>query len=316
MTAPIIFIHYSDSYYLRYCLESAVIFNPRKQVILLGDASNAHYQKLGVTHYDLSEFSYGPEIARFEDVYQFIAGEEHQRQEWTKFVFRRWFIIYNFITRNQIERFWTFDSDNLVLTDLSQHEEKFRGYDCTEQCSGICMNGFVTNTRVVKGYIEKINELFERTSFLQREKEGLASYPKYAFTEMKAYAMYREECGIKRTRLNAIINSETFLDSICTVEEHRVYFNEDEYEVYNEKLWGNELKKIYLRSDGNIFLLHRRTKQLVKLNTINMSWTPDWLFRILLKHAKRRLGLNIHRWLWRNNMKELDLKKYLEKHEN
>jgi len=289
MDAPVIFIHYGDSYYLKYTLESAVLFNPGKKVILLGDESNVHYTRLGLEHYHFKDYDSGTEIADFDRVYLFVAGPQHSRREWTRFVFRRWFHIYYFILAKGYQRFWTFDSDTLILTDLVLQEEKYKDYDCTEQCSGICMNGLVNNQAVVKGYLEKINELFQRPAFLKAEKANFRIYRKYAFTEMKAYVMYREEAGIKRIRLSTIFNGESYLDSICTTEEHRRFFQEDEYEIYLEKVWGLDLKKIFLCTDGNIYFWHKSSNRPVLMNTINMSWTPFWLLDALLQHAKRKL---------------------------
>ena len=311
MIAPIIFIHYSDSYYLKHTLKSALLFNPGKRVILLGDSTNLHYQKIGIEHFNYEDFSTGFEIDLFDKVYKFTAGKLCDNREWTRFVFRRWFNIYNFIKSNRINSFWTFDSDNLILTDLSVYEARFLNYDCTEQCSGICMNGFISNLNVVKGYIDKINELFQRTSFLKQQRESLKHFPRYAFTEMRAYIAYREESQIKRIRLNQIINGETFLDSICTVDEHKWLFMEDDFETYEEKLHGKDLKKIYLSSDGNLFVRHRSSGELVRLNTINMSWVPEWLFNRLLNHSKRKLKPNILHWFFKPKIKVMDLFPYL-----
>lgn len=309
MSVPIIFIHYNDSYYLKYSLESAVIFNPDKKVILLGDDTNSHYSNLGVVHYNINNFNSGYEIDLFNRVYRFIAGKNHARPDWTYFVFRRWFIMYNFIIANNIQTFWTFDSDNLILTNLSGQEKKFCVYDFTEQCAGMCINGFVNNVKLVKGYLDKINELFERTPFLQEQEAFLEHSPYYAYTEMGAYISYRAECSINRIRLNTIIDNETFLDCICTVTEHKSLPDEDEYEIYDEKLFGgHQLKKIYLSSDGDIFMRHLPTAQLVKMNTINMSWTPEWLFDALLQHARRKLSLGKPQ---KPSIKVFDLAKHL-----
>lgn len=286
---PIIFIHYGDINYLKYSLESAVLFNPDKKVILLGDQFNEHYNALGVEHYYFDDYSEGREIGLFNDVYQFIAGTQHKREEWTRFVFRRWFIIYNFITARNIHQFWTFDSDTLILTDLSKQEAKFAGYDCTEQCCGICMNGFITNQAVVKGYIDKMNELFQRPSFLSKQKDSMKRSPKYAFTEMRAYVEFRDESKIKRVRLSRIIDGETFLDSICTIREHRLYLEDEDYEVYSEPLCGYQMKKMFMCSDGNILAWNRSSKQLIRLNSINMSWVPSALLGSFLSHARHKL---------------------------
>ena len=66
---------------------------------------------------------------------------EHGRHEWTRFVFRRWFLMHNYLRANGVRRFWNFDSDTLILTRLSAQEHKFATVGATEQCSGICMNG-------------------------------------------------------------------------------------------------------------------------------------------------------------------------------
>ena len=282
MKAPIIFIHYSDSSYLKYTLQSAQLFNPDKRVILLGDETNAHYKNKGIEHFSYDDYRSGEEIEVFDKVYRFIAGKHHGGHKWTNFVFRRWFIIHNFISTNNIGRFWTWDSDNVILTSLSAQEYKFMNFDCTEQCSGICMNGFVTNMKVVKGYVDKINELFQREEYVEKQKEEFETFPYYAFTEMRAYKAYKDESGIRRIRLNSIIDGETFDDCICSP---------DEYETYDHKMRGRTLKKIYMGKDGNIFTFHIPSQQLVKLNSINLSWVPDYVFDNIFRHSKRKVKM-------------------------
>ena len=140
MQAPIIFIHFSNSSYLKYTLRSARLFNPDKRVILLGDASTAHFSRKGIEHHYFEDYAKGEETTTFERFFQFITGGDYINEYKTKFFFRRWFTIYNFIRAQGIDRFWTFDSDNLILTALSLQDPKFVDYDCTEQCNGTCKN--------------------------------------------------------------------------------------------------------------------------------------------------------------------------------
>ena len=63
---PLIFIHYGDSGYLPYTLESARLFNPDKRIVLLGDQANAHYAAMGIEHVPFSRYATGPEIERFD----------------------------------------------------------------------------------------------------------------------------------------------------------------------------------------------------------------------------------------------------------
>jgi len=173
MRAPIIFCHYGKSRYLKYSLECARINNPDKEIVLLGDMTNRRIaQKCGVRHELFARYSHGNEIETFDRVYRLIKGKENRNfikadRDWIKFVFKRWFFVHNFLKQRGIGPFWHFDSDNMILDSLSSHEAKFRHFDCTEQCNGMCMNGFVSGPAVVSGYINKINELFQRDDYLQ-----------------------------------------------------------------------------------------------------------------------------------------------------
>ena len=283
MKAPIIFIHFSNSSYLKYTLRSARLFNPDKRVILLGDPSNAHFGRKGIEHHCFEDYAEGEEIAVFERVFQFITGGDYLNEYKTKFFFRRWFIIYNFIRAQGIDRFWTFDSDNLILTALSLQEPKFGDYDCTEQCNGKCMNGLINNRGVVCGYVNKINELFQRESYLKERREHVSIYKRHIFNEMDAYMVYKEEEAVRSIALNTIIEGETFDHCVSSPDEMKMCPL-----VIRKK---KRMKQIYTDGRGLLFTYHLPTKQFVKLNTANMSWQlPDFIYRRLLRQAERQLS--------------------------
>ncbi len=260
--APIVFIHYGYTPYLKYTLDIAKKTNPDKEVVLLGDNKNKKYGKIGVRHFYFNDYGAGEEIEMFNEVFRFIAGAKHGKKEWVKFVFKRWFYIHNFIKKNNIDKFWTFDSDTLILSPLTSKEKRFKDYDCTEQCNGSCMNGFVNNVAVVKNYVDKINELFQRNDYLEKQREKFEKMPGYAFTEMRAYRTFKKESGIKTIRLNEIIDNETFDECLC--QEHGM---EMEYDNYLKR----KIKKLYFRN-GDIYEKIAATDELVKLNSINLSW--------------------------------------------
>ncbi len=113
-SSPIIFIHYGNANYLRHVLRAARTSNPDKRIILLGDESNRHLARPGIEHHLFSDLNTGPEIERFNRVFQLIKGENHIYRKlhgadhWTHFVFLRWFLILNFLRREKIGAFWTF----------------------------------------------------------------------------------------------------------------------------------------------------------------------------------------------------------------
>lgn len=265
MTSPIIFIHYGNSPYLEYTLKLARFKNPNKEVILLGDDSNKKIAlETGATHFYFENYFRGPEVKIFKKVYKFIAGSQKRKSYWTNFVFKRWFCIYNFLKEKNIERFWTFDSDTLIFTDLFSLEGRFGNIDCTTQCNGICMNGLVNNLRLVENYINKINELFTREDYLKEQEKGMASHPDWAYTEMRAFATFQEESAIKTMRSNIIINNSMFDENICQGDSMKTEWN---------KQAKRQIKKLFFEN-GNIYEKETFSEKLIKINAINMSWVP------------------------------------------
>ncbi|NWF98010.1 MAG: glycosyltransferase [Nitrospirae bacterium] len=255
---PIIFIHKGDSDYLTYTLRCAKLFNPQAEIILLGDETNEHFKSHGIKHYYYSEYE-GEESHLFDSIFKYIAGKDHPGKPWwVHFVFKRWFHIYYFTKKHNISRFWTFDSDTMILTDLSKQAFKFIKFDCTEQCNGSCMNGLIGNSVIVKGYIDQIINLFQDEEFLLKQQKEFEIKTKYAFTEMRAYEIFRQKEGIQTIRLNSIINDETFDDCICQQHEMEI---------------EGGVKKLYFINNG-IYLKHIPTQKLIKANSLNMSWVP------------------------------------------
>lgn len=166
---PIIFIHKGDSNflngignYLQYTLKFARRFNPNTEIILLGDESNNKYQKYDIKHFNFSKYDDRKDIIEFNKIFQFIRNNTGLKEstkklkkikEFEKFCFLRWFYLYYFLEENGIDKCWYFDSNTLILTDLSAHQNKYKEYDCTEQCNGSCMKGLINNIQVLKGYI-------------------------------------------------------------------------------------------------------------------------------------------------------------------
>ncbi|WP_027000197.1 hypothetical protein [Eisenibacter elegans] len=274
-SAPIIFIHYGNSPYLKYTLRSAQLSNPDKEVVLLGDADNQHLRQMGISHYLLENYAQGKEIELFHQVYRHVAGKKHMAKtfadRWLKFVFERWFMMYTFIKTKDIQQFWTFDSDNLLLSSLAQFESQLSAYDCTTQCMDTCMNGLINNQKVVKGYIDKINELFQRETYLaQQQEEFDTKHPDYAFTEMRAFKIYRDETDIQTFRLQTIVDQSAFDECVaCTHHEMRMH----PQALSN----GQKMKQLFINAQKEVFSYYEPEQRYIKLHNLNMSWIPQYL---------------------------------------
>jgi hypothetical protein len=267
--APVIFIHSRDSDYLAYTLDCAKVFNPETRVLLLGDEKNKHYSKLGIEHAHFSDYASGDEIEHFRRVFKFVAGTEHGREWWVRFVFERWIYINNFIRENRIERFWIFDSDTLVFCDLQSQLGKFAEFDCTEQCYGMCLNGLVNRSSVVRKYVEHINRLFLDEEYLSRRRGEYEMFPKWAFTEMAAYVDFKRHANLRTARLGSVIDGETFDDCVS---------RPDNMESFRGR------KRLFL-IDGQIYTKDKASQEFIRLNTANMSWLPLSLTEKLYRYA-------------------------------
>lgn len=283
--STIIFCHYGNTYYLKYTLTCARHFNPRARIILIGDDENKEETlKQNVEHFNFNELPITNELSTFEKEYKHIAGENHGREFWTQFVFKRWFYIHSFINVQNINNFWHFDSDNLIFTNLLKHESYLNHYDCTEQCQGICMNGYISNKEVVNGYVNKINELFSDEVFLQKQIEEFKINKNFAFTEMRAYNEYKQSSKIKSIQLNSFQQNGYFDECIC---------NADNFLSYKGKINNYNLKKIFFDRNCNIYGFNELNQKFIRYNSLNMSWVPKEVHKKIYDLILRKKSKNL-----------------------
>ncbi len=269
---PIIFCHYGNSNYLELTLFTAKTSNPHKNIYLLGDSSNLNIaKKAGVIHVDFIQFNHTKSILEFNNNFKFIAGSKHGRKDWTKFVFLRWFYINEFIIQRHIDSFWHFDSDNFILSDLSIKEEVFKQYDNTEQCGGICLNGFITSKNTIQMYTRHMLHLFNNEYFLNLQRDKCSLDDSLAFTEMASYNDFKKKYNLNSIRLSSLHLGDTFDDCLAFadgMEQTKELFNN-----YN-------LKELYLNRNNDVYFKLNSSNKFIKVNSINLSWLP---FSIILR---------------------------------
>jgi hypothetical protein len=193
LSSPLIFIHYGPARYLRWTLEAARRTNPEKRIILLGDQSNRHFTQGVAEFFFFEEFATGKPLQEFVRIFQVIQGERHRYtkeggvEKWLQFVFRRWFLIDEFLKKEAIDSFWTFDSDTLLLESLDNVENRFRHVEATTQCRGKCLNAWVGSQSLVERYVCCINELFKDLLYLEQQRKRLLRDLTLSFNEMDAF---------------------------------------------------------------------------------------------------------------------------------
>jgi hypothetical protein len=277
MSAPIVLIHYGNSSYLPYIVEVAKRSNPHKEIIFLGDEDNAYLETLGVSHHRFATSCGSPQLELFNRLYPRIVNPSYPKSRWAQFVLQRWFMINTFIHKHDINRFWTFDSDNFILTDLQSYEEEFSRYECTSQCSGRCMNGFVSSRGIVERYIEKIIELLSDDNYVKHWHMKYKDDPSLFYNEMEAFAVFIEHAAVRSLPLAQIRDGAIFDDSI-TYENGML--------MYEKTIKGRRVKKLYI-NNGGIYCKHLASGQFVKMNNPNLSWMPKYIFPLLFEHIAR-----------------------------
>lgn len=283
MQKPIIFVHFSDIYYLKYTLRCARRFNPYKRVILLGDTTNKHYEKIGIEHHFFDDYNDAEEMVLFNRVFRFIKGRDYSNEYKARFMFKRMIYMYLFARSQSLRGFWTFDTDTLILTDLRTHEPTFDAYDYTEQCGGQCMNGLMNNLSSVKEYVDKVNELFQRDQFIEDMRQQTLKNPRKVLCDMDVYTAFKKEVSHHSVQLKTFQRGTTFDHCIQSSDNMQMY----PYTIRDKK----SIKQIYARDDGELFTFHLPTRKFIQLNSINMSFRmPSYIYRRILKYAYKKLS--------------------------
>jgi len=287
----IIFIHSGPAHYLKWTLKAARVTNPEKRIVFLGDPSNRCFAGSDVQFVDFETLAGGEKEREFQKVFQIIQGERHRfhkhggMEAWLKFVFRRWFLIEEFLLREKLDSFWTFDSDTLVLAPLGPRESRFSDVAATTQCRGECLNGWVGSADLVAGYTSCILDLFRDKKYLDFQRERLCTHAGLAFNEMDAFTEFRRRSGFAVRRASEVMDGEAFDDALAFVED---------YESSSQKVLGMTMIKRLWTDGDSIFAKQKVSEQFVRMLTCNMSWLPDYMWRRII--AATRGGGDESRW--------------------
>jgi hypothetical protein len=279
-SSPILFIHYGRENYLKYTLSAARASNPDKNVILIGDAHNRDCVPAGIGFEEIADYTFGHDLGEFHSRFVPIAGSNHRftkcggTDTWLRFVFARWFILKNFAESRGLNEFWTFDSDTLVTTPLASEENRFRSFDATEQCGGRCLNGFIHSTDLIRSYCKEIITVFGNADLLEKQRARLRQHSGLAFNEMDVWQYHRDRLGLKTVRLGYPYEGEAFDDALA------IHSGWKKAPVQVR----DHIPVKYLERDarGGFFAFHGVDGSPVRLMTLNLSWLPDYVFRLLL----------------------------------
>ncbi len=257
---PLIFIHFGYNNYLLYSLCSARFLNPNRRIILIGDRSNLVFSTYGIEHFEIDSFRTGELLQEFNRRFLFFFNKATVWDKtWSRFIFERWFIIYEFVKRQSITSFWTFDSDTLITGNLDEVEPHLQDIDFTEQNSRMSIHGFINNISAVEGYLRHINQMFSDES--RYSEYTPQAFSGGAFNEMAAYIDYKNKTPTLKTLwLGDILFPGTFIDHL--------WYDEDSSFIEH----SNGHKSLKFQSDGYVRVFHTTRQELIKVYTLTFDF--------------------------------------------
>jgi hypothetical protein len=125
MSIPVIFIHKGNSDYLFNTLYQVKFSNPSTTVYLIGTKDLEIYSSL-INFVDIHGLL--QEANEFAKIYQHFSPNPH---DYELFCIQRWFILKEFLKRNNIERALYLDSDVLFYSTIDEVAKKFETYGMT-----------------------------------------------------------------------------------------------------------------------------------------------------------------------------------------
>lgn len=287
MKLPLIFSHFNYQPYLAYTLAQARLSNPDRRLILLGDAENrAVAQQFGWEHYHYKDWT--DELQkRFDRSYQPLYGRFPRNDDqrpvadhgwylfWLRYVTERWFFLNAFTGLQNIDRFWHFDSDTMILEDLGEFESELGKADFTTQCGGICLNGLISS-KAANHYCEHICTLYEDDRFVQHQQQALdASGTDYGFTEMAACQSFKASSNCRSVWLMDLAGGYVFDD--CLAQAH---------DFETTKIASGQMVKRITFESGRAY--GRRNDHNIRMVTLNLSWLPLYVYAWVSKLSKSK----------------------------
>ena len=270
MPAPLVFTHYGDPDYLAFTLAQAKASNPERRCILLGDDLNQETARsAGWEHVEYRELCSSKRDA-FNARFFWIQGISHNPmkggEDWLRFVSERFFCLEAFLINERIDSFWHFDSDTMILHDLSAYERELAdsGFDAFTLCNDACPSGYI-QTALIAEFCKSMIEDYEDKNFIRASLQDFRRLgPAHAYTEMEAFCRYREKCSVKTARLSSFFSDRNVWFDDCMCQDHGFQF-------VNAPRLGKKIKNFYSDKSGRI-CCQQVDGTSYEFATINCSW--------------------------------------------
>lgn len=253
MSIPIVFIHQNDSPYLPFSLVQSKELNSKSSIFLIGDNSNNYYKF--VEHDNIT--NYFNQALQFAKIYKHMSPN---KLSFELFCFQRWFILKDFMVKNNIQKCVYLDSDVMVYTNLTEEQKKFSHFDFTISSKvGNPNCSFINNIEALENYCNFLIKLYTDSELfkllkLQLEEKSLKGL-KEGISDMTGFEEYF------KTKLNNLGTLQHVIDDSTYDRNIR---RSHGFEM------DDNLKKIYW-INNQPFCKQLDSDKLIKFNTLHFQ---------------------------------------------
>ena len=254
-TLPIVFLHYSNSDYLKFSLGQARHSNPESTIYLIGDEQNDCYDC--VEHHSLADYSHSANA--FSKVYRHFNSTGYAYE---LFCFQRWFILHEFLVTHKLQKCLYLDSDTMLYADVTQEQEKFAQFDFTLSFRTSGCTFFLNRVAALAEFCQFLMDIYSKKEryYYDRMLAQYATFRKNGMAggacDMTAFDFYTYEHFGEIGEVGHIIDGSVYDPSINV--QHPGFEMED------------GVKKVIWK-DGAPYGVHRKTAQLIRFNSLQFQ---------------------------------------------
>lgn len=170
---PVIFIHKGYQPYLEFTLKKAL---EKNNVTFISDNIPPFFNpKLKLENYN--KLSQG-----FDNLKNNYVHLNTTPFDYELFCFQRWFILRNYMKKNNLDVVFYVDSDVLLFCDVNEEWEKYKQYDFTLLHRSAATSSFIT-MRGIDSFCDMLENLYS-------DKNS------YLFLKMESHFNVRQKCGL------------------------------------------------------------------------------------------------------------------------
>jgi len=272
---PVVFVHFSNSDYLKYSLFQAKYSNPESTIYLIGDDANDCYDF--VDHHSFSDYFQGAKD--FSKIYRHFNITAYRYEI---FCFQRWFILLEFLAAKELEKCLYVDSDTMLYVDVTEEQKKFSQFDFTLSHKTSGCTFFLNRIDALSDFCQFIMDIYTKKEryYFDRMIAQYATFKKNGMAggacDMTVFDLYSYDHFGEIGEVAQIIDGSVYDPSINV--PHPGFETE------------NGIKKIIWK-DGCPYGIQLRTAREIKFNSLQFQGDSKRLMRQYCTGMNTEIGL-------------------------